>query len=98
MVEQVNIAQWLQLGFAVAVAVYLLTKQIPRMEDRAEKRDAAFLAAIDKQHEHNAKQVDRVVETQEMIRDRLHDLANSMHSNGGGSNGAGHRGDRGSRG
>lgn len=68
-----TIASWVQLGFAVAVATYLLTKSMPRLEERAEKRDAAFLAALDKQHvehkseikeayAHNEKQTDRVIE------------------------------------
>ena len=43
-----TIASWTQLGFAAFVAVYLITKAIPRMEDRAEQRDTRFLTAMDK--------------------------------------------------
>jgi hypothetical protein len=48
MPEFATIAPWVQLGFAGAFAVYLLTRTIPRMEDRAERRDATFVAALEK--------------------------------------------------
>lgn len=62
------IAQWMQLGFAVAVAWFLLTKTLPRAEERADKRDALFTEAMakrdaaaaagaDKQHAEHAQEI-----------------------------------------
>lgn len=69
MPEVNTVAGILQLGFAAVMAIYLLTRTIPRMEDRAdardkaslaaaEKRDAAFLAALDKQRLEHKGEVD----------------------------------------
>lgn len=52
------LASWVQLGFAAGVAVYLLTISIPRAEARSEKRDTAFLAALDKQHVEHKDEVE----------------------------------------
>ena len=55
-ISPATIASWMQLGFAVAVAWFLLTKSLPRAEERADARDKAFVAALDKQHvEHRAE-------------------------------------------
>jgi ABC-type nickel/cobalt efflux system permease component RcnA len=46
-------------SFAVLVFIvlWLFVKHIPRLEERGEKRDTAFLAALDKQHvEHQSEQ------------------------------------------
>ena len=78
------LASWLQLGFAAGVAVYLLTRAIPRLEERSEKRDAAFLAALDKQHvEHKGEVEDARKWASEELRS-LRDTLRGDRSTGGG--------------
>lgn len=47
-ISAATVAQWMQLGFAIAVAWFLLTKTLPKAEERADKRDAAFTEAMSK--------------------------------------------------
>ena len=97
-----TIAPWIQLGFAGAFAAYLLMKTIPRMEDRADKRDATFADAlshvIDRheaqqqlQREHNERQSARLHEA-------INDLGAEMRGHVAANGHSGGRGDRGTRG
>lgn len=87
MPEGEAIASWLQLGFAVAVAWYLLTKAMPRIEDRAEKRDAQFLAAIDKQHVEHREEIE---DGRTWASGELRAMRESIERGRGGMNGSGH--------
>lgn len=82
-----DIAPWLQLGFAVAVAWYLLTKALPRMEDRAEKRDEAFLTALTQERDEHRQENHRLEQAQDRNTERILDALNGAH--GGRSNGSG---------
>lgn len=70
-ISPATIASWMQLGFAVAVAWFLLTKSLPRAEERADKRDASFIAALEKQHEDHAGEVRALMDHHERQTDRL---------------------------
>lgn len=83
------VTQVLQLGFAVVVSWYLLTKAIPRSEDRADRRDAAFLAAnekrdastaalLEKQHVYHAAEIGRLLSHHERQTDRVIDAVNGL--------------------
>lgn len=80
------LASWLQLGFAAGVAIYLLTRTIPRTEERAERRDAAFLAALDKQHTEHKQEVE---EARQWASEELRSLREVLRERITGSRGVG---------
>ena len=82
-----DIAPWLQLGFGFVVAWYLLTKAMPRAEERADKRDAAFLESLSKERDGRKADSDKIVAAVEHGNDRVLDALNGQP--GGRSNGSG---------
>lgn len=91
-VSAATITQILQLGFAAVVAWYLLTKAIPRSEERADRRDAQFVAAIEKrdasnaammekQHTDHAAEISRVLDHHERQTDRVIDEIGRLECN-----------------
>lgn len=89
-ISAATVAQWMQLGFAVAVAWYLLTQAIPRAEKRADERDKAFIEALNTQHDEHKGEVRAAYEHHEKQTDRVIDAINRFRPNG--------HDDRGSRG
>ncbi len=81
-----DIAPWLQLGFGFVVAWYLLTKAMPRLEERADKRDAAFMEALAKERDGRKADADKIIAAVEHGNDRILD---ALGVNGGRPNGTG---------
>ena len=75
MTDTTSIAQWLQLGFAVAVAWYLLTKAMPRMEERAKDRDERFLDAINSLEDRHEEREERA---QQMFAEELREMRGAL--------------------
>ena len=75
-----SIAPWVQLGFAVAVGWYLLTKQIPRMEERAERRDAANNQAHSEIARENRAAMSGLADRAERAAERFHERLDRMEN------------------